>query len=73
MELIGANKVSGKNSNYTTCGDGECELKFSNGKYKDETKVIGSKDYIINSTFHMNGKVNAGTFQGAGVLRLTIH
>ncbi|QCJ68852.1 hypothetical protein C9446_02560 [Providencia heimbachae] len=73
MELIGANKVSGKNSNYTTCGDGECELKFSNGKYKDETKVIGSKDYIINSTFHINGKVNAGTFQGAGVLRLTIH
>lgn len=72
MELIGANKPIGKSANFTKCGEGDCELQFSDGKSISEEKIIGKKDYLINSIFHPDEKTKTGTFQGSGVLRVTI-
>ncbi|APC09857.1 MULTISPECIES: hypothetical protein [Providencia] len=72
MELIGTNKPTGKSANFTKCGEGDCELQFSDGKTISEEKVTGKKDYLINSTFHPDDKTKTGSFQGAGILRVTI-
>ncbi|HEC8329742.1 TPA: hypothetical protein RG647_RS15375 [Providencia rettgeri] len=72
MELIGASKPTGKSVNFTQCGEGNCELQFSNGKAISEEHITGKKDYLINSIFHPDNKTKTGSFQGAGVLRVTI-
>ncbi|EOE1546127.1 hypothetical protein ACJ9E6_004207 [Providencia rettgeri] len=72
MELIGTNKPTGKGANFTKCGEGDCELQFSDGKSISEEKITGKKDYLINSIFHPADKTKTGSFQGAGVLRVTI-
>ncbi|WP_353242064.1 hypothetical protein [Providencia sp.] len=72
MELIGTNKPTGKGANFTKCGEGDCELQFSDGKSISEEKITRKKDYLINSIFHPDDKTKTGSFQGAGVLRVTI-
>lgn len=72
LELLGATKIPGKNNNFTKCGDSECELKFKDGTAISDGQIMGKKDFVINSTFHPTDKTKAGTFQGSGILRVTI-
>jgi adhesin PapG len=73
LELLGATKIPGKSNNYTKCGESECELKFKDGTSVSDGYISGKKDFIVNSTFHPTNETKAGTFQGAGILRVTIN
>ncbi|MEX6224413.1 hypothetical protein AB6F55_06025 [Providencia hangzhouensis] len=72
MELIGTNKPTGKSANFTKCGEGDCSYNLAMEKQSVRRKSQGKKDYLINSTFHPDDKTKTGSFQGAGILRVTI-
>ncbi|MBK4724974.1 hypothetical protein [Pantoea agglomerans] len=78
VELIGSAPVSGKTSNYTSCGKGgDCRLTFdANGKVDlySETLSINKTTAIVNvkSSYIPNAKPVAGKFEGSAILRITI-
>lgn len=72
MELIGSSKPTGKDINFTKCGEGDCELTFNDGTAISQENITGKKDYLINSKYHPNDKSKTGSFKGAGILRVTI-
>lgn len=74
--LWGMQKVSGKTSNYTRCGDGGiCELTFGDGGSSETMTIDTNKILSIKSTYHLNDITNpvAESFEGSGVLQVIIN